>query len=80
MAATRTVEEVLREGGFTRFHRRVVLITGFAWTFVAFEIILISFVLPAVFATFDRSGAQPVLYSSPPPRSWVVHQEPSSAA
>ncbi len=63
MAETRTVEEVLREGGFTRFHRRIVLITGFAWTFVAFEIILISFVLPAVFATFGiDQGAQPVLY------------------
>ena len=45
--ATRTVEEVLRDGGFTRFHRKVVLITGFAWTFVAFEIILIGLALPA---------------------------------
>ncbi|HLE53652.1 MAG TPA: MFS transporter [Thermoplasmata archaeon] len=44
--ATRTVEEVLRDGGFTRFHRKVVLITGFAWTFVAFEIILIGLALP----------------------------------
>ena len=52
MAETRTVEEVLREGGFTRFHRRVVAITGFAWTFVAFEIIVISLVLPAVGAEF----------------------------
>ncbi len=48
----RTVEDVLREGGFTSFHRRIVLITGFAWTFVAFEIILISLVLPAVGAKF----------------------------
>lgn len=49
---TRSVEDVLRAGGFTRFHRRIVLLTGFAWTFVAFEIINISFVLSAVFADF----------------------------
>ncbi len=60
---TRTVEDVLREGGFTSFHRRVVLLTGFAWTFVAFEIILIGFVLPAIFAEFGLTPAtNPVLY------------------
>ena len=52
VAETRTVEQVLRDGGFTSFHRRVVAITGFAWTFVAFEIIVISLVLPAVGAEF----------------------------
>jgi putative MFS transporter len=65
-AATRTVEEVLREGGFTAFHRRIVVITGFAWTFVAFEIILIGFVLlgpRGIFAAFGvDQNAQPVLY------------------
>lgn len=50
--ATRTVEEVLRARGFTPFHRRIVLLTGFAWTFVAFEIINISFVLPSAFGSF----------------------------
>ena len=45
-AGTRTVEQVLRDGGFTSFHRRIVLVTGFAWTFVAFEIILIGLALP----------------------------------
>ncbi|HEV8595538.1 MAG TPA: MFS transporter [Thermoplasmata archaeon] len=63
---TRTVEEVLRDGGFTSFHRRIVVITGFAWTFVAFEIILIAFVLPdprGIFAAFGLSKtAEPVLY------------------
>ncbi len=48
----RGVEDVLRETGFTRFHRKVFLITGFAWTFVAFEIILIGLVLPAIGAEF----------------------------
>ncbi|MFQ5918657.1 MAG: MFS transporter [Thermoplasmata archaeon] len=46
------VEDVLRGTGFTPFHRRVFLITGFAWTFVAFEIILIGLVLPAIGAEF----------------------------
>jgi len=60
---TRTVEDVLRQGGFTSFHRRVVLLTGFAWTFVAFEIILIGFVLPAVFTEFGLTPAgDPILY------------------
>src|SRR3972149_1659525 len=63
VTASKRVEEVLREGGFTPFHRRVVAITGFAWTFVAFEIILIGFVLPAIFGTFEiDQNAQPVLY------------------
>jgi putative MFS transporter len=50
VAVARSVEDVLRDGGFTSFHRRIVLITGFAWTFVAFEIILIGLALP-VFAS-----------------------------
>ena len=50
--ATRTVEDVLRTRGFAPFHRRIVLLTGFAWTFVAFEIINIPFVLPSAFGTF----------------------------
>ena len=62
-AGTPTVEDVLREGGFTSFHRRVVLLTGFAWTFVAFEIIVIGFVLPAIFAEFGLTPAtNPILY------------------
>lgn len=46
------MEDVLREGGLTSVHRRIVGITGFAWTFVAFEIILISLVLPVIGAEF----------------------------
>src|SRR5688572_13044929 len=62
VAATRTVEDVLREGGFTSFHRRVVLLTGFAWTFVAFEIIVISLVVEPVLGTFGITRANaPVL-------------------
>ena len=54
----------MRDGGFTSFHRRVVLLTGFAWTFVAFEIILIGFVLPAIFTEFGLTPrSNPLLYS-----------------
>jgi MFS transporter, putative metabolite:H+ symporter len=42
------VEDVLRAGGFTRFHRRAVVVTGVAWTFVAMEILLVAFVLPVL--------------------------------
>lgn len=62
VTATRTVEEVLRDGGFTSFHRRVVLLTGFAWTFVAFEIIMIGLVVESVLGTFGVTKANnPVL-------------------
>ena len=61
-AATRTVEEVLRESGMTPFHWKVVLVTGFSWTFVAFEIIMISLVVEPVLATFGVTTAnEPVL-------------------
>src|ERR671919_2824676 len=52
----RDIEEVLREGGFTPFHRRIVLVTGVAWTFVAMEILLIGFTLPLFRALWDLSG------------------------
>ncbi len=62
-AATRTVEEILRDGGFTSFHRRVVLLTGFAWTFVAFEIIMIGLVVGPVLGTFGvTQDTNPVLF------------------
>src|SRR3989304_3428198 len=67
---TKSVEDVLREGGFTAFHRRIVAITGFAWTFVAFEIIIISLVLPVVgaeFGIFDLAtytATDPVQYGA----------------
>ena len=65
VTATKRVEEVLREGGFTSFHRRVVVITGFAWTFVAFEIILISLVLPVLGAEFGIfTATDPVQYGA----------------
>src|SRR3990170_5364619 len=62
---TRTAEQVLREGGFPSFHRKVVAITGFAWTFVAFEIILISLVLPVLGAEFGIfTATDPVQYGA----------------
>ncbi|HWO69276.1 MAG TPA: MFS transporter [Actinomycetota bacterium] len=55
--AARDVEEVLREGGFTAFHRRIVAVTGLAWTFVAMEILLIGFTLPLFRDLWGLSGA-----------------------
>jgi putative MFS transporter len=41
-----SVEDILRRGGMRPFHRRAVLVTGAAWTFVAMEILLVGFTLP----------------------------------
>src|SRR5919109_4008134 len=50
------VEEVLRESGFTRFHRNAVLVTGAAWTFVAMEILLVGFTVPLFTEIWSLSG------------------------
>ena len=51
------VEEVLRAGGFTRFHRKAVLVTGAAWTFVAMEILLVGFTVPVFTSLWGLSGS-----------------------
>jgi putative MFS transporter len=51
------VEDVLRAGGFTSFHRRAVAVTGFAWTFVAMEILLVGFTIPVFTAIWGISGS-----------------------
>ena len=51
------VEDVLRAGGFTSFHRRAVAVTGFAWTFVAMEILLVGFTVPVFTALWGISGS-----------------------
>jgi MFS transporter, putative metabolite:H+ symporter len=51
------VEDVLRAGGFTRFHRRAVAVTGFAWTFVAMEILLVGFTVPVFTSIWGISGS-----------------------
>lgn len=51
------VEDVLRAGGFTGFHRRAVLVTGAAWTFVAMEILLVGFTVPLFTSLWDLSGS-----------------------
>jgi MFS transporter, putative metabolite:H+ symporter len=51
------VEDVLREGGFTRFHRNAVLVTGAAWTFVAMEILLVGFTVPLFTELWGLSGS-----------------------
>ena len=57
MTRSRDVEDVLRSGGFTRFHRRAVAVTGFAWTFVAMEILLVGFTVPVFTALWGISGS-----------------------
>ena len=51
------VEDVLRRGGFTSFHRRAVAVTGFAWTFVAMEILLVGFTVPVFKSIWGLSGS-----------------------
>jgi MFS transporter, putative metabolite:H+ symporter len=54
---SRDVEDVLRETGFTRFHRRAVLVTGAAWTFVAMEILIVGFTVPVFTSIWGLSGS-----------------------
>src|SRR5919201_1569815 len=63
-ATRRDVEEVLREGGLSRFHRKAVLVTGAAWTFVAMEILLVGFVQAIFAAKWGLSGAMVGLVNS----------------
>ncbi|MFN2470377.1 MAG: MFS transporter [Gaiellaceae bacterium] len=58
------VEDVLRRGGLLRFHRRAVLITGAAWTFVAMEILLVGFVAPIFHDLWNLNGTWQGLINS----------------
>src|SRR5213595_1504510 len=64
LATGRDVEELLRAGGFSRFHRKAVLVTGVAWTFVAMEILLVGFVQPIFAAKWDLNGTWQGLINS----------------
>src|SRR5881398_1872644 len=52
----RDVEQVLREGGLSRFHKKAILVTGAAWTFVAMEILLVGFVAPVFTGLWHLDG------------------------
>lgn len=43
--AAKSVEKLLGESGLTGFQKKIIVISGFAWSFVGMEILLISFVL-----------------------------------
>src|SRR5436305_6712560 len=60
----RDVEEVLRDGGVSPFHRKAVLVTGAAWTFVAMEILLIGFVQGIFAHTWNLNGTWQGLINS----------------
>src|SRR5213592_4520296 len=61
---TQNVEEVLREGGLSRFHRKAILVTGAAWTFVAMEILLVGFVAPIFAGLWNLDGRMQGLVNS----------------
>ena len=58
------VEEVLREGGLSRFHKKAILVTGAAWTFVAMEILLVGFVAPIFAGIWHLDGRMQGLVNS----------------
>src|SRR5919204_3557957 len=60
----RDVEDVLREGGLSRFHKKAILVTGAAWTFVAMEILLVGFVAPIFTAKWGLDGRMEGLVNS----------------
>src|SRR2546423_15667266 len=63
-APTTNVEQVLREGGISRFHKKAILVTGAAWTFVAMEILLVGFVAPTFTAIWHLNGRMQGLVNS----------------
>src|SRR5204863_5254099 len=56
VVATRDVEEVLRDRDLSSFHRKAILVTGVAWTFVAMEILLVGFVAPVFAGLWQLDG------------------------
>src|SRR5437660_6970588 len=63
-AVGRDVEEVLRAGGLSSFHRKAILVTGVAWTFVAMEILLVGFVAPVFAGLWHLNGVMLGLVNS----------------
>src|SRR2546423_13868008 len=63
-AVGRDVEEVLRAGGLSSFHRKAILVTGVAWTFVAMEILLVGFVAPGFAGLWHLNGVMLGLVNS----------------
>jgi putative MFS transporter len=58
------VEDVLQRGGLTKFHKRAIVVTGIAWTFVAMEILLIGFVQPIFAGLWNLNGTWQGLVNS----------------
>src|SRR5437899_7871463 len=64
VTARRDVEEVLRARGLSSFHRKAILVTGVAWTFVAMEILLVGFVAPVFAGIWHLDGVMLGLVNS----------------
>src|ERR671931_991293 len=62
--APRDVEQVLRESGLSRFHKKAIVVTGAAWTFVAMEILLVGFVQDTFKGLWHLNGAMQGLVNS----------------
>jgi putative MFS transporter len=58
------VEDVLARGGLSKFHKRAIVVTGIAWTFVAMEILLIGFVQPIFAGLWNLNGTWQGLVNS----------------
>jgi putative MFS transporter len=58
------VEDILARGGLSKFHKRAVVVTGIAWTFVAMEILLIGFVQPIFAGLWNLNGTWQGLVNS----------------
>src|SRR3989344_5382431 len=52
----KSVEAILQTAGLTSFGKKIVLITGLAWTFVGMEILLVAFILPVFASLWKLDG------------------------
>jgi MFS transporter, putative metabolite:H+ symporter len=57
-AAAMTFEEAIREAGFGRFQIKLMVLCGLGWAADAMEVLLISFVIPAVGKEWNLNASQ----------------------
>jgi putative MFS transporter len=57
-AATMTFEDAIREVGFGRFQTKLMVLCGLGWAADAMEVLLISFVIPAVGKEWNLDASQ----------------------
>jgi MFS transporter, putative metabolite:H+ symporter len=57
-AASMTFEDAIREVGFGRFQIKLLVLCGLGWAADAMEVLLISFVIPAVGKEWNLHASQ----------------------